>query len=67
MPIIFFSMKHCGRFPIQGSSWPQMEKECEADVKELQLPSAFQWGFDNNTQNFNRPLCGGGGKQKALS
>lgn len=43
-----------------------MEEECEADVRELQLPSFFQWGFDNDLQNFNRPLCGGGGKQKTL-
>lgn len=44
-----------------------MEEEREADVKEVQLPSVFQCGFDNDTQNFNRPLCGVGGKQKALS
>lgn len=43
-----------------------MEEECEADVNEVEFPSVFQWGFDNDTQNFNRPLCAGGGKQKAL-
>lgn len=43
-----------------------MEEECEADMKKVQLSSVFQWGFDNNTQNFNRSLRGGGGKQKSL-
>lgn len=44
-----------------------MEEECDADVKEVQHPSVFQCGFDNDTQNFNRHLCRGGGKQKAMT